>query len=75
MHRAIATPTTVTAFCAAQVSNESRFRQRARRCKDHGMLGFVFPEFFKAHGFCPFHCHGFKIAWLLGSCQALDGWM
>src|SRR5437879_2191698 len=69
MSCAMAAPT--PAFYATQVGNETRFGQRARRGKNHGMPSFVFPEFFKAHGFCPFHCHDFKIQWLPAWWQAL----
>jgi hypothetical protein len=73
MNCTIAVAAMATALSATQVSNEARFNQCARRCKDHGMLGFVFPEFFKAHGFCPFHCHVFSSAFVANRRFATHG--
>jgi hypothetical protein len=40
MNCTIAAAAMATALSATQVSNDARFSQCARRCKDHGVLGF-----------------------------------
>lgn len=72
MNRAIAAATAATAFYAIQFSDEPRLGQRARRGEDHWMFGFIFPEFFEAYWFCPFHCHGVNVVQLPSFLQGLD---